>query len=127
MPAYRARPDGIQLDLRVTPRSSRTAVGGLHGERLIVRVSAPPVDGAANEAVREAVAEAFDVARGAVQLVRGETGRDKTVAVLGDAEALVRTARALCGESDGPGDGPSGSASRAEVGAAPPAKKPSRT
>lgn len=120
MPAYRARPDGIQLDLRVTPRASRTAVGGLHGERLIVRVSAPPVDGAANEAVREAVAEALAVARSAVQLVRGETGRDKTVAVAGDAEALVRRARALCGESDGESD------SGARAGAAPPSKKQRR-
>ena len=117
MPAYRARPDGIQLDLRVTPRASRTAVGGLHGERLIVRVNAPPVDGAANEAVREAVAAAFDVTRGAVQLVRGETGRDKTLAVVGDVEALVRIARALCG--DGSSDGSSG----AEAGPARPSRK----
>lgn len=102
MPAYRERADGIQLDLRVTPRAARAAVGGLLGERLIVRVNAPPVDGAANEAVRSALAEALDVARGAVALVRGETGRDKTVQVTGDPAELLRRARALCGEAAAP-------------------------
>lgn len=102
MPAYRSRPDGIQLDLRVTPRASRAAVGGQHGERLIVRVNAPPVDGAANDAVRAALAEALGVGRAAVTLVRGETARDKTVAVAGDPAALLARARELCGvSSDG--------------------------
>lgn len=107
MPAYRSRPDGIQLDLRVTPRASRAAVGGQHGERLIVRVNAPPVDGAANDAVRAALAEAFGVSRAAVTLVRGETARDKTVAVTGDPATLLARARALCGvSSDGDGVSP---------------------
>lgn len=109
MPAYRPHPDGIQLDLRVTPRASRAAVGGLHGERLIVRVNAPPVDGAANDAVRAALAEALGVGRAAVTLVRGETARDKTVAIAGDPAALLDRARELCGVggvgSDGDGKG----------------------
>lgn len=104
MPAYRLRPDGIQLDLRVTPRASRAAVGGLHGERLIVRVNAPPVDGAANDAVRTALAEALGVGRAAVTLVRGETARDKTVAITGDPAALLERARGLCG-TNGDDDG----------------------
>jgi len=63
----------------------------LVGERLRVAVAAPPVDGAANAAVIEALAEAFGVPRRAVEIVRGQTGRRKTVRVAGgSAELLTR-------------------------------------
>ena len=65
---------------------------GLQGDALKVRVQAPPVEGAANQAVVELVAEALGVKRGAVSLVAGETGRRKVVAVAGitAAEAARR-------------------------------------
>ena len=59
------------------------------GDRLRVAVTAPPVDGEANAAVIEAVAEAFGVRRAAVSIVHGERGRRKTLAVEGATSATL--------------------------------------
>jgi uncharacterized protein (TIGR00251 family) len=65
------------LDVRVQPRASRTEFAGLLGDRLRIRLNAPPVDGRANAALVEFVAEALDLPRARVTLERGMTGRDK--------------------------------------------------
>jgi uncharacterized protein len=81
----------LTIDIVVQPRAKRAAVGPMVGDRLRVAVAAPPVDGKANAAVIEALAEAFGVRRVAVQIVRGETGRRKTVRIDGrDRAALNR-------------------------------------
>jgi hypothetical protein len=79
---------GIELDLQVVPRASREGLGPTLGARLKVRVNAPPVDGAANEAVQALLARALDVPRAQVAIIRGETGRKKTVRVSGDPQLL---------------------------------------
>jgi hypothetical protein len=83
-----AKPDpklqsALTFDIQVVPRASRTAVGPAVGDRLRVAVMAPPVDGAANAEVVQALAEAFGVKRGAVSIVQGETGKRKTVRITG--------------------------------------------
>ena len=84
----------LVIDVLVVPRASRTAVGSMTGDRLRVAVTAPPVDGAANAAVIQALAEAFAVPRRAIEIVRGETGRRKTVRIAGgSAETLDRLRR----------------------------------
>lgn len=84
MPAWLQRhPDRITLSLRVQPRASRDEVAGIHGDRLRVRISAPPVDGAANRHLCRYLAGLFGVPAASVRLVRGESGRDKTVEVAG--------------------------------------------
>lgn len=70
-----------RVPIRVKPGASRTKVGGAHGERLVVAVSARAVDGAATESALAAVAEAFGVRRRHVTLVTGTTSRDKVVEV----------------------------------------------
>jgi len=67
--------------LRVQPRASRSEVAGRHGEALKVRLAAPPVDGAANEALVRFLAEALRVPRAAVSLVSGPASRSKVVQV----------------------------------------------
>jgi uncharacterized protein (TIGR00251 family) len=62
------------------------------GDRLRVAVVAPPVDGKANEAVVRALAEALGVPRAAVEIIRGETGRRKTVRLRGVTLAALLTA-----------------------------------
>jgi uncharacterized protein (TIGR00251 family) len=74
---------GVRIDIRVTPRASRTTVEGVRDGRLVVRVTAAPVDNAANEAVVRAIADAFDVPKSCVAISAGETGRNKTVAITG--------------------------------------------
>jgi len=81
----------LTVDIAVKPRSSREGVGPVQGDRLIVAVNAPPVDGKANEAVARVLAKTFKVAPSAVVIVRGETGRKKTVRITGiTAAALTR-------------------------------------
>lgn len=113
MPAVRATPTGIELDVWVSPRASKPGLGPLRGDRLRAAVSAAPVDGEANEAVRELLARQLGVARGQVALLRGATGRNKTLLISGDAATLLLRAQALCGEdaaAGGPAADPDGGA-----------------
>lgn len=71
----------IRLAIYVQPRSARSRVAGLRGDRLKVQVAAPPVDGAANEAVIAVISEWLDVPRRTVRIARGESSRQKVVAV----------------------------------------------
>jgi len=75
--------DGIlTLDIVVQPRASREGLS-LMGDRLKISVTAPPVDGKANDAVIRALAAALDVPRGAIEIARGDTSRRKTVRIRG--------------------------------------------
>jgi uncharacterized protein (TIGR00251 family) len=80
---------GVRFGIRVQPRSSRPGVGGVHGDALKVRVGAPPVDGAANEAVVAVLADALRVPRAAVRLVSGASSRSKVVEVAGVSPGRV--------------------------------------
>jgi uncharacterized protein (TIGR00251 family) len=83
----------VTVDIAVKPRSSREGVGPIQGDRLCVTVNAPPVDGKANEAVVRLLASIFKIPRSAVIIVRGETGRKKTLRIAGiSAAALLRAA-----------------------------------
>ena len=73
----------ITFDVQVVPRASRERLGPVHGDRLKVQLTAPPVDGAANDALVALVAKALGRPRAAVAIVRGQTGRKKTVRVAG--------------------------------------------
>jgi uncharacterized protein (TIGR00251 family) len=83
---------GARLRLRVQPRASRDEVAGVAGDAIRVRLTAPPVEGAANEALVRFLADRLHVARSAVALVSGHTSRIKVVEVSGLApdEALRR-------------------------------------
>jgi uncharacterized protein (TIGR00251 family) len=80
------------VDILVQPRASKAALGPVMGDRLRVAVTAPPVDGKANEAVVRTLAEALGVPRAAVEIVRGETGRRKTVRLRGVTLATLLAA-----------------------------------
>ena len=83
------RRDGTDwlLDVRVQPRASRTEFAGVMGERLRIRLNAPPVDGRANLALREFLAGACGLPKSRVTLEHGLSGRDKCVR-LHDVPAL---------------------------------------
>jgi uncharacterized protein (TIGR00251 family) len=83
---------GVTLRVRVQPRASRDAVGGSREGALVVRLTAPPVEGAANEALSRLLGRTLAVPPSRVHLLRGERGRDKLVRVdgLGLAEARAR-------------------------------------
>lgn len=73
----------ITFDVQVVPRASRERLGPVHGDRLKVQLTAPPVDGAANQALVALLAKSLGRPRGDVEIVRGETSRKKTLRVAG--------------------------------------------
>ena len=87
----RAADGGITLRVRVSPRASRNGVAGLRDGALVVKLTAPPVEGEANAALVAFIADRLGVPRGAVTLRHGARGRDKTLHV---ANVDVETARA---------------------------------
>lgn len=83
------QPGRVIFDVHVVPRASRSAVVGLHDGSLKVALDAPPVDGAANEALVKLLAKLLGVPRRAVTLVRGHSSRKKTLSVEGVCAADV--------------------------------------
>lgn len=71
------------LEVHVQPGARSTEAVGMHGTRLKIRLSAPPVDGKANRALVDWVADWLGVARAGVSVVRGETSRQKTLRIEG--------------------------------------------
>lgn len=80
------------LELWVKPRAERTRASGEHDGRLKVELHAPPLDGLANLALVEFLAQALGVRKSEVTLLRGRTGRRKTVRVAGVTAAQARLA-----------------------------------
>lgn len=87
MPAwFRASPGGsLLITLHVQPGARRTEVAGLHGDALKIRLAAPPVEGRANAALVEFLAERFAVPQRAVSVVRGKQSREKVVEISGSS------------------------------------------
>jgi uncharacterized protein len=77
------RGEDVFVSVKVQPRASKNELGEVLGQELKIKITAPPVESAANEALVRFLAEVLDCPRGAVQLVRGQTSRHKTVLVRG--------------------------------------------
>ena len=84
---------GIRLHIRLSPGAARTQFAGIEAdangdERLKLRISAPPFDGAANAAALAFLAKAFGVAKRQCRLTQGHKSRSNTVEIMGDGAAL---------------------------------------
>ncbi len=82
--------NGLTLRVRVQPRASKDALGGEREGALVVRLTAPPVEGAANEALARFLGRTLGVAPSAVRVVSGASGRNKVVSVAGLDAATAR-------------------------------------
>lgn len=83
-PGYlRVQGSDILLSVKLQPRASRNEIGDALGAELRVKVTAPPVDAAANQALIELLAEVLHCARNRVELIRGQTSRQKTIRLHG--------------------------------------------
>ncbi|MBW1867264.1 MAG: DUF167 domain-containing protein [Deltaproteobacteria bacterium] len=71
------RPDGISFKIFVQPKSSKNTVTGLHGDALKIRLTAPPVDNAANRLCIKYLAKCLKVPKSALEILSGHTGRNK--------------------------------------------------
>jgi len=89
-PAYvRADAGGVLLSVKLQPRASANEIGEPLGAELRIKVTAPPVDSAANEALVKLLAEKLGCARNRIKLVRGQTSRHKLVRLYGMTTADV--------------------------------------
>jgi uncharacterized protein (TIGR00251 family) len=78
-----------EVKVRVIPRAGRTAISGMRGDALLVRLAAAPVEGAANEALITVLAGALGCPRRSLTIVAGERSRDKRIAVDGLTRAEI--------------------------------------
>lgn len=85
---------GILIDVRVIPRSGRSGIAGVRDGALLVRLNAPPVEGAANAELVAVIADALSVPKRAVAIVAGERARQKRVRVEGVSVADATAALA---------------------------------
>ncbi len=74
--------EGIILSLHIQPRASKNEICGVQDTALKVRLTSPPVDGAANKLCREFIADLLGVSRSSVDIISGETSRQKRVRII---------------------------------------------
>jgi len=90
VPSYlRATTGGTLLSVKLQPRASKNEIGEPLGEELKIKVTAPPVDAAANQALVEFLADVLDCSRSQVELLRGHTSRHKTLRLHGLPPEIV--------------------------------------
>jgi uncharacterized protein (TIGR00251 family) len=82
----------VRIDVYVQPRASRTIVAGEHDGAIKIRLAAPPVDGAANAALVEFIAERLGIAKSRVRVAAGQTSRRKVIEIDGVTLEAVRAA-----------------------------------
>jgi uncharacterized protein len=84
MPGFlRVQADGLLLSVKLQPRASANAIGEALGNELRIKVTAPPVDAAANEALLKLLAQQLHCPRNRVDIIRGHTSRHKTIMLYG--------------------------------------------
>lgn len=88
-------PSGISFKLHVQPKASRNRIAGLQGDALKLRVTAPPVEGAANRACIELLSKALGVPKSCLEISAGQSSRSKTIFVHCDRSAASRLRRRL--------------------------------
>jgi uncharacterized protein (TIGR00251 family) len=91
--------NGVELDVRVIPRAKKTGFGGVRDGALVVRLAAPPVDGAANETLLLFLSKILEVPRRSIRIVSGERSRRKRVAIAGATSESVKALLARAGPS----------------------------
>ena len=75
---------GTAITIRVTPRAKRNEISGIMDDGTIkIRITAPPVDGKANQALIKYLSDIFDIKRSQIEVVAGHTGRNKLIAIEG--------------------------------------------
>ncbi len=82
--------DGVSFEIRVHPRAKKNAITGKIGDKLKVTLTAPPIDGRANEACIEFFAKLLRVSRSSVTIASGESNRQKVIRVIGLSPEQIR-------------------------------------
>jgi uncharacterized protein len=85
-----AHPDGIIFSVRVTPRASLDAIEGEFQGALKIRLTAPPVDDRANDALRKFLAASLGIAASSIKIISGEKSRTKRILIKGLTQAQLQ-------------------------------------
>jgi uncharacterized protein (TIGR00251 family) len=88
IPVYESA-KGVSFAVKVHPRARKNAITGVVGDALKLALTAPPVDGRANQAVVEFLADFFEITRSSVTIASGETSRNKVVRIIGVNKRVV--------------------------------------
>ncbi|GAB4418448.1 MAG: DUF167 family protein [Thermodesulfovibrionales bacterium] len=80
---FKKTKDGITINVKVEPRSSKKGIAGLTGDTLKVKLTAPPVGGAANEQLIKVLSEELGIKKSLIHIVRGLASRQKVVEIKG--------------------------------------------
>lgn len=83
------------IKVRVLPRSSKNTIAGIHGDAIKLKLTSPPVDGAANAACIEYLAKWLKISKSDVEIVSGHTSRNKQILCRGDKEKLKQMIRTI--------------------------------
>lgn len=83
LPYITSLKNDLILSVYVQPRASKNQICGIQGEELKIRITSPPVDGAANKLCREFIADIFNVSKSSVEIISGETSRHKRLRIVG--------------------------------------------
>jgi uncharacterized protein len=84
LPFLNTLDNSLILSVYVQPRASKTQICGIQGDELKIRLTSPPVDGAANKLCREFIADLFGVSKSSVEIISGETSRHKRLRIIGN-------------------------------------------
>jgi uncharacterized protein (TIGR00251 family) len=90
--------DGVRIQVKVQPRSSKNEISGITGDQLRVKLTAPPVDGEANKALIKYLGQVFGCGKGKIRIIRGASGRCKLLEVTGITEKEVRQQVSECSQ-----------------------------
>ena len=82
---------GVRIQVYATPRASKSEVTGWRGDELTLRVTAPPDDGKANDAICLLISRTVGVPKSAVRIVRGATARHKSIEIDAEEAQVLRT------------------------------------
>lgn len=92
---FNRKENAVTFKVRVQPRASRTEVAGEHAGAVKLRIASPPVDGKANEECRRFLARLVGVSASAVEIVTGDSSKDKVIRIHNVSTERVREALAL--------------------------------
>ena len=83
-------PCGVEITIRVIPRARKSEIAGIRADAVLIRLAAPPVDGAANAALVEFLGRRLDLPARSIRIVSGERARLKRLAIAGATADTVR-------------------------------------
>ena len=81
----------INIQVQIQPRSSKDQIIGIHDGKLKIKITAPPVDGKANESLIEFLAKTFKISKSNIEILKGHTSKLKTIKLLGVNENTYRS------------------------------------